>query len=422
MTLTTPKVQPQGTQPLTQKKEGVNSCAICIVTLVALAAIASLITGGLFFHFHLFNPLVSYCLMGVGGLALLGDVIALVTLLCLSKKNTPSVNNTQPNQNTPSAQSQPQDNSTPAILQGQNRAYSIVSWNIGLDRDFANLCSVRDAMKAGVSQGTALNTVFATPFAKRPVTEQDKQQRLANFQGAFTSFNHPDIICLQECRDIDTQAIQNMLPGYTLLTSQQAGGATPHHIVAWRSDKFTLVNMGWANYTGTGITQAPDLGVCLQDKQNGTSIAVCSTHLQGYNLDIANIPDPVEQQKQIQRSECLIPQIGCDLSMMKAFNADIHVLAGDFNTTRTHLPEFFKWFESCAYITGITDTSPTVFDGNLKQADGTPAPIRLDHIYVRGNGNTKASFNFNQLAGSNLNDFSNRASDHLPVAGTISVS
>lgn len=108
-----------------------------------------------------------------------------------------------------------------------------------------------------------------------------------------------------------------------------------------------------------------------------------------------------------------------DLATMNAIRPDIYIAAGDFNVTREHYKTRLDLLETDGYTTDFTDNAPTIFDANLETTDGTPLPVKLDHIYAKGGANIMVRVQSLPLQRTELPDFNNRASDHLPIGATV---
>ena len=102
---------------------------------------------------------------------------------------------------------------------------------------------------------------------------------------------------------------------------------------------------------------------------------------------------------------------------MEGVQADLYIFAGDFNVTAEHYPARLDIIREYEYINDETDTSPTIYDANLKDGE-TPKPARLDHIFVKGGKGGKVEIQNVDLPRTPLNAF-NRPSDHLPIGAQV---
>lgn len=136
-------------------------------------------------------------------------------------------------------------------------------------------------------------------------------------------------------------------------------------------------------------------------------------HLRGFSLaDKANSPKmakPGDYQAEF------------DLDKQAQQPTDLCIFAGDLNATPKHYPERANILRRRGYITDETDMTPTVYDGNLEN-DGSPEAVRLDYIFVKAQNGKRVHIQSEQPKRTELNDFSNRPSDHLPIGARVTIS
>lgn len=382
------------------------------ITGIALLAIASLVAGGLLFHYNInfiaAYSYASYSLLGVGGGLLVADLIAGMIIYIFDQKPE---NNLLSNELI--IEKRPLEKENILRVDG---SYHIVTWNVGTKRDYSNMCCIKNKMNSGTS--------FVDAFDKRleiEATREESKNRVAIFKNAFSQFNNPDIICLQETWQMQPKALQDLLPkGYTHYSCQDKNCDHDCTIV-WNSEKFVKQDEAELNYPQdclvSPLASAPDTILLLKDTTNGMTICVDSAHLKGFSLAYDTLLTKNEELDKAKKGD---NQARYDLATMDQVQADLYVFAGDFNVTRQHYCHRLHIIEKHGYITDLLDTKPTIYDVNLKEENNNPKAAKLDHIYAKGGKNVQVEIKETILQRTELNNFNDRPSDHIPIGAKVS--
>lgn len=391
-----------------------------IVTGIVFLALGAMAAGGLVLYFKV-NTIAAWSLLGGGGTLLISDLIAAVVLSCQSEE---AANISHVPQELPTSQERPwplseNDHHESNNTQNNSRTYRIVSWNVGTLADYSNMFFINTQLKAGTALGSAYQKTNDNPYFVNP---EEKKGRQLIFKNAFEQFGNPDIICLQETWQMSKDYLQAILPpGYSHFSYENRDGK--NCTVVWKSEKLSQVDHAKLLHDPEYIphrNSAPDTIVLLKDTATGTTICVDSAHLRGFSLAYDTFDETLKKQE-LKTAETGDNQTRYDLDTMDAVPADFYVIAGDFNATLEHYKPRFKIIEDHGYFTDLTDKSPTIYDGNLREEDGlTPKPARLDHIFVKGQTNLQVKMQYVPLKRTELNDFT-RPSDHLPIGADVTL-
>lgn len=386
-------------------RENNKNKAIATVS-IALLAISALITGGLLLYFKV-NTLAAWILMGCGITIAIADAIGGVMMCICHNKSKKSLHND-------GLQYTPEKNLSANNEEGNTvsnaSSYHIVSWNVGSLRDYANMCLIKNMLNNGSEFSSAFREAKKCQYV---ATGSEKITRNGIFREAFQQFGNPDIICLQETQWMRPQDFNAILPpGYSYFTSEVEGKR--NCTVIWNTEKFSSLHPVPLNYDRQVITNpAPDTVVLLQDKTDGVKICVDSVHLRGFSLaDRANSSEKAKPGDY---------QALCDLAALNKVVADFYIFAGDLNATPQHYPKRAAIIRSYGYTTDETDMTPTVYDGNLENNDGSPEAVRLDYIFVKARNGAHAHIRSERLKKNELNDFKKRPSDHIPIGAEVTI-
>jgi len=385
-----------------------NKGTIIMIGVIAFLALGALAAGGTLLYLEM-HTTVAWGLLGGGGGALLLDVvIGSVTLACRNGKDESN--------STDHSKIQSSANESKKIAQ-QHINYKVVTWNVGTRADYFNMCSVKHDLAEGKLLSTAYENMARPPYYSPSQDEKTARKNL--FHTAFTQFEKPDIICLQEDYEMDGTYISQILPGYGGFRYQLKGKSDAS--VFWDDSKFSLIGNAEVEYD-LGEDRAPSTIVQLKDNNNGTTICVGSAHLRGLSLAKISSSDEAIRKQEGITAEVGNKQAKYDLGMMSAVQADLYIFAGDFNVTAEHYPARLDLIREHGYVNDPTDTEPTIYDLNLTETDGvTPKPAKLDHIFAKGREGSQVQIKKLDLNKPTLNDFY-RPSDHLPVGAQITYS
>ncbi|MCC5832826.1 MAG: hypothetical protein JJU12_07275 [Chlamydiales bacterium] len=293
--------------------------------------------------------------------------------------------------------------------------YRVVSWNVGTTRDYSNMRFLYKEIKSGATFLDAYTKLIRNPPFH--TSNDEKGERVELFQKAFKQFGNPDIICLQESWEMPSETLSTVLPsGYCYFRDPDQDGC-----IAWNASKFSKLNHAKLIYNYEyipSINSSPDTIVLLKDNIHETIICVGSAHLRGFSLAYNNIFDEKLKKLELRKAEAGDNQTRYDLNTMNAIEADLYIFTGDFNVTSNHYPARLNIIESYGYVSDLNDTSPTIFDANLKEDDkGRPKPAKLDYFFVKEGKGSVVGIKSDALLGP-LSDF-NRPSDHLPIRAQI---
>ncbi len=383
-----------------------------LVTGVALLAIGALIAGGLL-HYLKINTIAAWSLIGGGSALAVGALIGSLVLFIRHR------NASKENVHRAPAQQEWSEGSNESDRQKKSAAYKIVSWNVATFRDYSNLCSIKNGMVQGLQFLEAYQE--SQKGAAYQATDEESAARTVFFRQAFQQFGNPDIICLQESWEMRQEDIQAILPpGYSFFSYESDAGK--ECTVVWHSEKFSKIGHTDLVYDPThiiSVNSAPDTIALLKDNANGTTICVCSAHLRGFSLAYGTSEETLKQLE-LTKAQAGDNQTQVDLKAMDTVQADLYLFAGDFNVTMEHYQQRFDLIARHGYVTDRSDNGPTIYDANLKEEDGiTPKPVRLDYIFVKGGKNAHVHIQHIDLPRTELNEYNNRPSDHLPIGAQV---
>lgn len=415
--------RPEGVQQNQPEKPSffeMNKGTIIAVGVVAFLAIGSLVAGGVLLYFKI-NTIAAWSLLGGGGGVLVLDALVggvIFNIRHQKAEDGPKILRTS---NGSLEQVKGRDNDASEVGKdgAQSSTYSVVSWNVATLRDYSNMCFINNKMQGGAEFLDAYNELLTG--APYQATEQEKLARSGLFQQAFQKFGNPDIICLQESWEMKQRELEAILPeGYSAFSYETSAGRDC--TVVWNTSKFSKINHANIVYDPEYIpsfNSSPDTIVLLKDNTNGTTICVGSAHLRGFSLAY-NTFEEMRKMQELHRAEAGDNQTRYDLDTMEGAQADLYIFAGDFNVTAEHYPARLDIIREYGYTNDETDSSPTIYDANLREDDGeTPKPARLDHIFVKGREGSKVEIQNVDLQRTSLNAFT-RPSDHLPIGAKVS--
>lgn len=356
---------------------------LLILTAIAVAGIAILVAGGVAYMFRL-NTLTQNALLGSGGGLALIDLTALAVLYIRHR------------------------------IPKERGIYTIVSWNVARETDFAALLSIQNKMKEkSLTFSKARQEILEEQDLDLRLTEEGKGIRAHLFQQEFQRLSSTDIICLQESYELEDEDLAAWLPGYSSFSFKTESSSDC--MILWNSQKFTLLGHAQLKHDPgyiPDVDPTADTMVLLQDNKNGTKLCVTSTHLRGFDLSATDL----SQQARPMVGD---NQIRYNLATMKvAPQADLHICAGDYNATFKHHPKRFEILQKEGYVTDEMDTLPTHYDAHLRKRDGSPEEVKLDYIFAKAS--CCASVQITKIPNiswelTNLE----RPSDHLPVAARV---
>lgn len=360
-----------------------------IITLTALFAISLLAAGGGLFYFKV-NTIAAWVLIGSGGVVAIGEIIVVVLFVCNNQREKKSTMLREENEPSPST---------------KNSSYHIISWDLSNEFDLGNLSSVNIKIENENRWTQAPNESGRTYL-------KNYMKRLTLFKEAFQDFGQPDILCLQNCGWMYKGDLKDSIPpGYDYFAFNQGNLFESHNAIAWNAEKFSKLSHASLDYrTGDFDVYTelptPDIIVLLEDKINSTRICVDSACL----------------YRDFSLASCALvgnTQARYDLDTMNEVDADLFVVAGNYNATKEHCPRRFEIIQdSHHYITDENDTIPTVFDENLKKSDGSPLPVKKDHIYVRAREKADVEIKQEHPPSPKLGDL-RLPSTHLPIGARI---
>lgn len=394
-----------------KKEVGFSNKTIFIATIIAIFAIGATVAGSILFDRKI-QPTLAKSLLGSGGGILgLEILLGMISLIRQNLANRPNYQARIPHRD----QVKTEDPST-AQATNKQPGYTILSWNIGVSRDFDKLCATKHKMS---DDGLTFAQAYKNLDPTYQASSTENEDRFALFAETFQNFSQscgtPDFICLQESWEIEKlHALPRVLPqGYASTNSNGQADC----VVAWNTSKFTLLGQATLdydpNYVAT-MNSSPDTVVLLQDNETGMTICVGSAHLRGMSLtDIVSSKDTTKAEA-LERAQAGDNQARYDLATMQKVKAHLYIYAGDFNATREHYPLRLQLLENEGYVSDQSDTTPTIYDSNLVTAEQLPMAVKLDHIYAKGgNVQVQALHPLTQL------DNPNRASDHLPIGAVV---
>ena len=288
-------------------------------------------------------------------------------------------------------------------LKRRGNSYSIVSWNIGTQQDYSTMCFIKGEMKAGHTVEEAygqLNTLNRPPTA----TSKELADRSKILRKAFSQFNNPDIICLQETLEMSKEALHAILPpGYSCFRPADNGCA-----IVWNSSRFSKT--GHATLTHG----KPSTLVLLLDQKTNTKICVGSAQLAS-SVSNQNKGETEQPEKELEKpfvEDEDDKQAEYDLNTMEGYEAALYVYAGDFNATTEHSVQLFDTISNRYEYTGNPDNTPTVRSTRSFQAD---------RIYVKSRRGIRGTIYHTKLTRTELDQFNNRASNHIPIGACVAI-
>lgn len=201
----------------------------------------------------------------------------------------------------------------------------------------------------------------------------------------------PDVIGVQEVRNVMWQQVLDMLPEYghyrvepnDTISDSKTGGM----LMLYRRDKFDLLKSGsfWLSGTpekpsrpwnSTDRHYRTTVWVQLKDKQTGNTFYVASTHLP-YK------PEAVDTEVRGKCAELIIDKMrsvaGDDAPVF--VTGDMNASLDVENPRRPGLIQFYKWFASARETAEVTDAALS-FNGFGRVAPDAKG-YNLDHIFYR---------------------------------------
>ncbi len=386
------------TQPTTEKSpptipQPIAEASSCnplnlIITALVITTLGLLAAGG-YFLFATANTIMGWSLLG-GGL-FLACIVPPISILLSSRSGQSSPTPGRPD---------PVPPTFPEYIEGSSAVLSIIEvrphpvhtpgvysalfWNVGTEMDYANICFLRDQIDAGKSLSAAFSQLPKQTEPALVPSEADAQARPGMFRETLTVAS-PDLIFLADTWEMGAEELKAMLPPDYLFVSHQDGARRNNCTVAWKMESFTLLDHRGLTYTKEMIPpngRKPNTLVRLQDRE-GKKIAAIAGHLEGFNLNFAELPD-VERAKALEAAKLGDKQLESDLTVLNSMEADLHIYAADFNADRSIYPKRFTIIEGMGYKKAPVNSYATVYDVHVKDAAGDPSPLRLDEIYFKG--------------------------------------
>jgi hypothetical protein len=292
------------------------------------------------------------------------------------------------------------------------------SWNVGTANDGQNMA---DARATGLPAARAMKRVAEArgpreQWNPKAVAEERKAPLLAGLRELFQTY-HCDVACLQETSDMSEAYLRDIVPagmGFARLNPDGVNRAMS--LVVWNPNRVRLVAGARLTYSEYMRNAAPDV-IAMFQTVSGRTFTVCSTYCRGFNLN--PLPSAQETSEQIQAKQALQGdyQTIYNVKTMDQVRrrVDFEFYAGDLNARQldraarriTYLQE--RGFQTVP----DEDRHPTIFDAHLRDSDGNPLPVRLDHGYIR-HGRRQATIASAVVSSQSLQNLK-RPSDHIPI-------
>jgi exonuclease III len=288
----------------------------------------------------------------------------------------------------------------------------LLSWNIGTQRDFANMAYIKNKLAKGHSLAEAFSDLIKETLPDP--TEDELKSRLALIRQVIEKQGHLDLLCLQESWQIKN--LKDILPEtFSFFIYKNKDGYDG--AVCWKKDDFRFLSHADLDYQQAmpeALDAAPDTLVLLQHIPSNAKICVVSSHLRGFSLSSAQALGGQNQKKAVDGDNQAI----YNLNTLNKIPADLFVYAGDVNTTRDIYTKRLALLHQAGYVTDEDDKAPTIYDASLKESDQkTPKAVKLDYVFIRPGAVENASVQ--TQAATPIQDFSLRPSDHVPVMASL---
>lgn len=431
--------------PLSNKQSAkkVHKVAVFLIVFFSLAVVGLAIGGGLYLHLQInthanwFAAHAGWFMVGGAGSFFVADIITLAVAYRHAKKQ---------------ANRFIEDNNQKIIIENReidtNKeiSYNVVSWNIASLDDYARIVQYREHLQN--QEKNRQNYVKANQELSeqkpRALEENDFTQRKNMFKQQFFAFaaEGADIICLQESREITNNSkmagvenyLESILPeNYGCFSCKDRNGDNECTII-FNQQKFDLIayaNLVYdINVNQYGVWRnTPNTLILLKDKENGTTICVASTHLQGFALNYKDYSEESEEEgkrKQQEKRKSIAGefQLQYELNTIKGVTelnetVDLFLYMGDFNVPFQDSSQRFTILNYYHYKT-YKCTQPTFLSGDLKDKnDRGPLPVKLDYIYAKGGKNYQMDIKNNDNNNEEKIYNFDRPSDHLPVRAKV---
>ncbi|GAA1924298.1 hypothetical protein GCM10009797_17470 [Nocardioides hwasunensis] len=197
-----------------------------------------------------------------------------------------------------------------------------------------------------------------------------------------------DVLTMSEVQDDQLGVLTNQLGGYSIWPQQTLGNNTQRLQIAWRSDKFEMLDSGSVSFTFTSQV-IPMPYVLLKDRSTGAQFWVISIHQSAGGL-------------QAQRDASTVVAINLMKQLMAESGKPV-IIGGDMN-------EHTKFFYSVCNATGFLAAN-----GGGAGCTLPPPPLRVD--WIMGGGGDGVSFSGYVQDGATLG----RISDHYMIHAQVSV-
>lgn len=282
---------------------------------------------------------------------------------------------------------------------------------------------VTDRAVSGHSTGVTVmsfNIRFNNPLDSLDTAWETRRESCAR----IIRLTGPDIVGIQEPREIQKMYLMQMLPeyaGHTIVPSDTLPEKhSGHGLLLYRKDRFTLIDSGffWLSATPGRQSQPWDstdrhfrvaLWVHLRDSESGKDLFALTTHFPYKKA-------PIDTEVRARCAQLIVEKMketaGPDATIFITGDMNASPVAGDPDAPGSRsLAPFFAWMEAARDKAILTDDLSS-FNGFGRVAPGTKGKI-LDHIFYR---------NARPLVFSTLDspDFGLRwNSDHFPIITTF---
>ncbi len=268
----------------------------------------------------------------------------------------------------------------------QSLRFSLMTYNLGRPADWQKQSFLQALMVQGSCSHVQAEEIYKRTLSV-PLHSEFVSYR-HHFLKKFFSERSPDLLCLQEVVTLEEKKWlqeEGLDEGYESLGQEldRQDAWKCETLVAWKKERFhkiksVPVHYEQASHLDPSIQRRPpNTIVILQDLLTQKTIAVCSTHLAGFNLAFKHA-----QNQAKKGDEQLEHDLACLCSISES---DLCIYAGDLNATRKHYPQRFSLLDRAGFKSDIDHRVATVFDINLKSKknEGAPKKVKLDHVALK---------------------------------------